>query len=198
MQRSSYIKWWDDQTISSLALTKSDEFSQQVMMERVRTLLSEADVDAQLASNADILSMAMQVFDRTFAITHVLRLLAVLVAFVGVLCALMALQLERMKEFAILRATGATQLQVRCIILIQTVMIGLLSGLLSIPMGLMMADILIDVINRRAFGWSMQHFVPPAVLGEALVLAIFAAFVAGIYPAQKAAKISAAEALREG
>ena len=74
---------------------------------------------------------------------------------------------------------------------------GLFAGLLSLPLGLLMSDVLIDVINKRSFGWSMQHFLPWSVFSDALMLAIVAALLAGIYPAWKSATISPARALRE-
>ena len=60
-----------------------------------------------------------------------------------------------------------------------------------------MSDVLIDVINKRSFGWSMQHFLPSGVLLEAIVLALVAALLAGIYPAFKSARVNPSRALRE-
>jgi len=60
-----------------------------------------------------------------------------------------------------------------------------------------MSDILIDVINRRSFGWTMQHFLPESVLLEGIMLAVIAAVLAGIYPAWRVARIRPAMALRE-
>ena len=150
-----------------------------------------------MSSKREIRDIAIVVFDRTFEITHVLRILAIVVAFVGVLSALMALQLERTREFAILRATGMTPKQISLMIFGQTSLMGMLAGLMSIPLGLIMANILIEVINRRSFGWSMLHHLPHTILAEALVLAIVAATLAGVYPALKASSISPAQALRE-
>ena len=82
-------------------------------------------------------------------------------------------------------------------VLLQTGLMGLLAGLLALPLGLLMADILIDVINRSAFGWSMQHQIPQGVMLEAILLAIGAALIAGAYPAWRAATNSPAQALRE-
>lgn len=149
-----------------------------------------------IAANADIRRITLTIFDRTFAITHVLRLLAIVVAFVGVLSALIALQLERMREYAMLRATGMTAREVAAMIAAQTLAMGLLAGLFALPLGLMMSDILIDVINRRSFGWSMLHTLPPNVLLEALLLALGAALVAGLYPMRRVARVRPAEALR--
>jgi putative ABC transport system permease protein len=149
-----------------------------------------------IAANADIRRLTLTIFDRTFAITHVLRLLAIVVAFVGVLSALIALQLERMREYAMLRATGMTAREVAAMIATQTLAMGLLAGLFALPLGLMMSDILIDVINRRSFGWSMLHTLPSNVLLEALLLALGAALVAGLYPMRRVARVRPAEALR--
>ncbi|MGV3591996.1 MAG: FtsX-like permease family protein [Gammaproteobacteria bacterium] len=149
-----------------------------------------------IAANADIRRITLTIFDRTFAITHVLRLLAIVVAFVGVLSALIALQLERMREYAMLRAAGMTAREVAAMIAAQTLVLGLLAGLFALPLGLMMSDILIDVINRRSFGWSMLHTLPPNVLIEALLLAVGAALIAGLYPMRRVARVRPAEALR--
>ncbi len=149
-----------------------------------------------VAANAGIRGITLTIFDRTFAITHVLRLLAIVVAFVGVLSALIALQLERMREYAMLRATGMTVREVGMMIAAQTLAMGLLAGLFALPLGLMMSDILIDVINRRSFGWSMLHTLPSYVLFEALLLALGAALIAGLYPMRRVAQVRPAEALR--
>ncbi len=149
-----------------------------------------------IAANVDIRRITLTIFDRTFAITHVLRLLSIVVAFVGVLSALIALQLERMREYAMLRATGMTVREVAAMIAAQTLAKGLMAGLFALPLGLMMSDILIDVINRRSFGWSMLHTLPLSVLFEALLLALGAALIAGLYPMHRVAQVQPAEALR--
>ncbi len=79
----------------------------------------------------------------------------------------------------------------------ETAILGFCSGLLALPLGLLMSDILIDVINRRSFGWTMQRFLPESVLLEAMLLAVCAALLAGIYPAWKSGHVKPALALRE-
>jgi putative ABC transport system permease protein len=68
---------------------------------------------ASVQTNRGIRALSLEIFDRTFTITEVLRLLAIGVAFVGILSALMALELERAKDYAVLRATGMTRGQLR-------------------------------------------------------------------------------------
>ncbi|MEH6559143.1 MAG: FtsX-like permease family protein [Oceanicoccus sp.] len=197
LHRNAYRQWWNDERISTLSIYRDADANQMEVLKAIKMVLKDEDKQIRVSSNREIREVAIAVFDRTFEITRVLRILAIVVAFVGVLSALMALQLERTREFAILRATGMTPKQIGLMIFGQTSLMGVLAGIMSIPLGLVMANILIDVINRRSFGWSMLYHMPTTVLVEALLLAIFAAALAGIYPALKASSISPAQALRE-
>jgi len=194
LQRERYRQLWNDETISSLSLDTSPGHDLAQVLQRVKAQLPAG---AAAISNGEIRAIAIAVFDRTFEITGILRILAVLVAFVGVLSALMALQLERSREFAIMRATGMTPRQLAAMIFAQTGLMGLMAGLFAIPLGLIMAQILIEVINERSFGWSILYQLPPGVLLEALSLALVAALMAAIYPAWRAATVAPALALRE-
>jgi putative ABC transport system permease protein len=74
---------------------------------------------------------------------------------------------------------------------------GLMAGLLALPLGLAMATMLIEVINLRSFGWTLDTVFPPGVGAEALTLALLAALLAGLYPARRIARSEPAAALRE-
>ena len=148
-------------------------------------------------SNRELRSASMAVFDRTFAITGVLRLLTMVVAFVGILSALMAMQVERARELAVLRAIGLTPRQVWGLICGETALIGAVAGLLSLPLGILQAYVLIHVVNRRSFGWTMELAIDPALLLHAVALSLAAALLAGVYPALAIARTSPALALKE-
>jgi putative ABC transport system permease protein len=79
----------------------------------------------------------------------------------------------------------------------QTGLIGLLSGIAAVPLGIVMAWVLIDVINRRAFGWQIDMGVEPRILVAAISVATFAALMAGTYPAWRATRGRPALAMRE-
>ena len=145
----------------------------------------------------EIYHESMAVFDRTFRITEVLRIISVLVAFIGILSALMVVQLERRKEFAVLRALGLTRQQLSLLIVSESLLLGLLAALMSIPTGLVLAWVLVDAIQLRAFGWSMAFHVNAAPLLWTLVLGLSAALLASLYPAWKASRSSPAPQLRE-
>jgi len=197
MARGLYEQWWDERRVGSLGVYLAPGVEVSAGVEAVRRALDDLPEPVLVTAAAEIREASMEIFDRTFAITHVLRLLTVGVAFVGILSALKALQLERAREYAVLRATGMTPGQVTGLVTLQGALLGLAAGLLAIPLGMMMADVLIDVINRRSFGWSMQQHVPPAVLAEAVWLAVIAALLAGLRPAWRMGRVRPAQALRE-
>ncbi len=196
MNRALYVREFHDPSLTSLRLYLKPGVSPQTVMSELRATI-HVDQTVLIRSNRDIRAISLEIFDRTFTITNVLRLLAVLVAFVGILSAFMALSLERTRELAVLRASGVTPREVQGIVVAQTGLMGLAAGLLAWPLGLTLALLLIHVINRRAFGWTMQTSIDPVVLLEGLLLAVVAALIAGLYPGWRMARVSPAEALRE-
>ncbi|MCC6202301.1 MAG: ABC transporter permease [Gammaproteobacteria bacterium] len=140
---------------------------------------------------------SLQVFDRTFLIAGVLRDVATVIAAIGVFAGLLALALERTREFATQRALGQTRAALWWQLMLETGLLGLLAGLCALPLGGLIAIVLIDVVNVRAFGWTMAITIPWPMLGHGLLLALGAALLAGCYPAWRLAAQPPAAALRE-
>lgn len=189
-------KHWNVDRLSGITVYKQDGADIEQLKTKIRGLFP-SDEEILIRSNKFLLNTSVEIFDRTFLITKVLQVLAILVAFIGILSALMALQLERSREFGVLRANGLTPKQLWKLVTLQTGLMGFCSGLLSLPMGNILAVILIYIINKRSFGWTMQFEIMPETFIQAIILSITAALVAGIYPAYKMAKTSPALALRE-
>jgi putative ABC transport system permease protein len=149
-----------------------------------------------IRSNQGLRSETLEVFDRTFTITGALQLITTAVAFVGVLNAMLALQLEKQRQMGILKALGMSARQLWGLILTETGLIGLVAGLLALPTGYAVALILVELINQRSFGWSLQMQLEAQPFVQALLVAVLAALLAGLYPAYRLAKRSAADAVR--
>ena len=196
MNDTAYRSLWDDQAISSLAIYVRDGYDVEAVIDRVRTISAAYGTVLVNASRA-LREGTLIVFDRTFAITSVLQLLATIVAFIGILSALMALQLERTRELGVLRAVGLTPAQLWGVVLGQTGLMGLAAGLLAAPLGLVLALILTYVINKRSFGWTLELAVDPALFGQAFMVALVAAVLAGVWPALRMSQTSPAVALRD-
>lgn len=196
MARSTWDGLFDDDRITSLGFFLEEG----VEVEGVVSAMQAAAGPGQavvVRSNSALREASLEVFDRTFAITAVLRALAFVVAFIGVLSALMALQLERSRELGVLRANGLTPAQVWTMVTTQTGLVGLIAGLLAVPVGLLLAVVMIEVVNRRSFGWTLDMQVGGDLLLQAVGLALTGALLAGLYPAWKMARTSPALALRE-
>jgi putative ABC transport system permease protein len=194
MDEAVYRKYWPDQQVNTLAL-----FARNGIVESMRREVSELAARSAivLTPAAAILKESMAVFDRTFRITEVLRVVSLIVAFIGVLSALMALQLERSKEYAVLRALGLTRGQIAGLISGESLLMGLLAGCVAIPTGVLMAWVLIQSVQRRAFGWTMPFSVDGGLLLQTLLVGLLAAGLAAIYPAWCSAHRDPAPQLRE-
>lgn len=161
---------------------------------RIRARL--AGSAARITTTAGIKSISLEIFDRTFAITEVLRILAGTVAFLGMLSALMAVQLSRRREFAILRALGFLPGELRRLIVTETTILGVCAGAFALPIGIALAALLVFVINVRSFGWTMAFEVVPSALAPGFLLAVGAALLAGIGAAVYDRRGSVSDALR--
>ena len=194
MDEAMYRQYWPGQQVHTLAL-----FARNGDVASMRHEVSElaARTAILLTPAAAILEESMAVFDRTFRVTEVLRVVSLLVAFIGVLSALMALQLERAKEYAVLRALGLTRSQIAGLISGESLLMGLLAGCVAIPTGMLMAWVLIQSVQRRAFGWTMPFSVDGTLLLQTLLVGLLAAGLAAIYPAWRSAHRHPAPQLRE-
>jgi putative ABC transport system permease protein len=196
MSRRTYDRLWDDRKVSGVAIEAVPGTDLGALMADLRGRAA-GDQEIVVRSNHALREASLQIFDRTFAITGVLRTLTVAVAFIGMLAALMALQLERAREIAVLRTLGLTPRQVWGLVTAETGLMGLLAGVLAVPGGLMLAGILVFVINRRSFGWTMPIDPSPPILLQGVALSVLAAMLAGLYPAWRMARALPADALRD-
>jgi putative ABC transport system permease protein len=201
MNRSHFQHYWPDNGVTNMGITVTLNTPVDEVVEGLKqNLLKQRSQQGQqlvIRSNRRLKEASLDIFDRTFAITRLLRLLGVVVAFFGILTALMAIQLERFREMAIFRALGLTQGELRRVVLLETGLLGLAAALFAIPLGWLQGMLLIHVINYRSFGWSLPIDPDPFLLSQALFIAIPTALLAGLYPAHKMANTSPSQALRE-
>ena len=191
-----YRELWDDECSEGIGVSFEPGTDADAARRAIEGVLPPGSA-IWLSNNAELRAASLAVFDRTFTITRVLQVLVGLVAFLGILSALQALQLERVRETAVLRAVGWLPRQLRALVVAQTGLLGLAAGLFAVPLGIALAGLLVFVINRRAFGWTMSFEVAPGELLQGLVLALSAALLAGVYPAWRTSRRPVAQDLRE-
>jgi putative ABC transport system permease protein len=148
-------------------------------------------------SNRELRHEAIRIFDQTFAITYALEAIAVVVAVMGIAGALVSIVIDRRREFGILRYLGAATSQIRKLILMEAAWIGLLANIAGLILGFLLSLILIYVINKQSFGWTIRFHLPLAILAAALAVVDVATVLAGIYPARIARCINPIEVVHE-
>ncbi|MBT8080337.1 MAG: FtsX-like permease family protein [Gammaproteobacteria bacterium] len=196
MTAATFLRWWDDPGISTIGLYLDERADADDIIASIRAA-SDGKQSLRVRSNAELRQLSLKIFDQTFVITDVLFWLALAIAVAGILGAMLATQFERSRELATLRAIGMTPWQTGQLVLAQTGFIGLVSGLAAVPLGLVMAWMLIRVINLRSFGWSLDLTVSTPILIAIPAVAVSVALLAGVYPAWRAARASPALAMRE-
>ncbi|HSH03459.1 MAG TPA: FtsX-like permease family protein [Anaerolineae bacterium] len=195
MGREQYVGYWGDDGYSSIGLFLEEGVEAEGVVRELEAAFGGGGT-VSIRSNATLREGSLVIFDRTFAITAALQLLATIVAFIGVLSALMSLQLERARELGVLRANGMTLRQLWQLILLETGLMGTVAGVLAMPTGYVLAWVLIYVINVRSFGWTLQMALEPSYFLEAFMVALVAALLAGVYPAWRLGGMVIATAVR--
>jgi putative ABC transport system permease protein len=196
LHRERYRQLWGDECSEGIGVSFGPDTDPMAARAAIEGVLPPGS-SIWLSNNAELRAASLAVFDRTFTITRVLQILVGLVAFLGILSALQALQLERVRETAVLRAVGWLPRQLRVLVLAQTGLLGFAAGLFAMPLGIALASLLVFVINRRAFGWTMSFEISAGELAQGMALALVAALLAGLYPAWRTSRRPVAQDLRE-
>ena len=139
---------------------------------------------------------AIRIFDRTFAITYALEAIAMLVAILAMAEALLNLVYDRRSELALLRMHGASLGQVRRLVLVQAGLLGLLASVMGLALGAASSQVLLRVIHKQSFGWSLPLHWPFEFLAVVFGVIVVASVVAGLYPARVGARLVPVEVLR--
>jgi putative ABC transport system permease protein len=160
-------------------------------LERTRAAIQKATANTRLMmlSNGQIRQQAIRVFDQTFAITYAVEAISILVAIGGVAGALISIVIDRRREFGVLRYLGATSAQIRKLILVEAGLIGILANVLGLALGYVLSLVLVYVINKQSFGWTIQFHWPVAVLLASLSIVYVATVLAGLFPARLAVRL---------
>ncbi|MEG8042282.1 ABC transporter permease [Sphingomonas sp. LR59] len=126
---------------------------------------------------------ALELFDRSFAVTYLLEAVAILVGLAGVAATMSAQTIARTREFGMLRHIGVSKRQIIAMLASEGALLGLVGGIAGIALGGIMAQVLVHVINPQSFNWTMATRVPwgivVSVAGALVIAAAGTATLAG-------------------
>jgi len=195
MQRANFENIWHDSRVNSVALYLWPGTDVKKMIDSIRTGYANAR-DYSVYSNRALREAVVEVFNQTFAVTHILRLIAVLVAMIGIALNFTVLVKEREREIGTLRAVGVSRLQVCGLIIWESLLVGIMAVLLGVATGMALSVVLTEVINKAFFGWTIPLQIPWDQLLWTPVWLLPAAVLASLLPANQASLRNIIDAVR--
>ncbi|HWT79193.1 MAG TPA: ABC transporter permease, partial [Candidatus Methylomirabilis sp.] len=195
MDRSLFQKLWKDPWLTSIVIYLSPGAKAQVVREEILRRLPARE-EFVVFFNRELKARILEIFDQTFAITYALEAVALVVAALGILNTLIASVLERTREIGVLRSVGFTRGGIQRTILCEAAYMGVLANVLGTLSGGALSLILIYVINKQSFGWTIQFTFPTRLIAEYGVLTLVASLAAGSFPAWRASRLAIAETVR--
>ncbi len=195
ISEENYDRHWPSTDAQSLAISLRPGNDPEAFGESFRAHFAR-DGRFSIYSNQALRQRIFEIFNQTFAVTFILRTIAIGVAAAGVLLALLILAAEREREIGTLRAIGASRLQVVGLFLREASLIGAISSVIGVASGACLAVVLTFVVNKAYFGWTIELSYPLGFLAATPLWIVPVAVLAAILPAWRAADISPAAALR--
>lgn len=195
MDRALYIESFRDATINTVVIFLKPGVDREWARSELEKKFGPK-YHAFAISNAEIRREVMTIFDQTFLITYALLGVAIVVAVLGIINTLAALILERTRELAMLRVGGMSRGQLRGMLVLESSVLGIASTAAGIVMGYVLSWVLIHVINKQSFGWTIEFHVPAALIAASLAVTFLSSVAAGLIPANLATRIDLAAALK--
>jgi putative ABC transport system permease protein len=196
MDISQFRRFWPDTRVNAVRLYLKDKSK---IGEKQAQLQERYGSRYQLLtlSHADLRGGILQIFDDTFALTYALEGVAVVVAIFGIITTFLVVIMDRERELALLQAVGASRRQIMGMVLVESGLASVLSFVLGALAGSFLSLLLIFVINKQAFGWTVHFFFTPAIYLQTLLLVLVLGLAAGAYPAWRAMQPHLAAILKE-
>jgi len=187
-----------DTTKTEAALTLTPNTPAAPVMRALRNTLPPAiAAQTMIAEPRALRKQALAIFDKSFAITYALEVIAILIGLIGVATTFSAQTLARTREFGMLRHIGVKRRQIMAMLMSEGAILGVLGVTAGITLGLVMAQVLIHVINPQSFHWTMDTRLPWGLLASLAAAIIIAAALTARLAGRRALSTSAVQAVRE-
>ena len=196
MDISNFRRFWRDSHLNAVRLYLQDPAKIPQMQARLQEKYGSRYRLLAL-SHRELRQGILRIFDETFALTYALEGVAVVVAIFGIITTFLVLIMERERELALLQAIGASRRQILGMVLTESGLASLLSFILGAASGSALSLLLIKVINKQAFGWTIQLHWVPGIYWQSLLLVLTLGLGAAAYPAWRAIQPHLAAILKE-
>ncbi|MGH8863699.1 MAG: ABC transporter permease, partial [Burkholderiales bacterium] len=196
VDRDLYIQLTGDRLANDAALWLASNMPLQKAATALRERLADAP-GIEISSTREVRASSLSIFDRTFAVTYALEVAAILIGLFGVSVSFSAQALARRREFGVLRHVGMSRRDIGIMLGYEGVIVSFLGVGFGLACGWVVSLILIHVINRQSFHWSMDLHVPWLPLAVLGIVLIAAAAITAVWSGRAAMKEDVIRAVRE-
>ena len=195
IERADYVALTGDRRVNDAAVWLRPGVSAAEAIGAIRALPGGAELD--VAVPPEIREVSLGIFDRSFAVTYAMEALAVLVGLFGLSSSLGAIVLARRRELGVLRHLGLTRGQLRAMLAAEGGLLALLGAAAGLAVGGAISLVLVYVVNRQSFNWSMQLHPPYALLLALTTILVVLAIVTAVVSGREAMGMGPVRAVRE-
>jgi putative ABC transport system permease protein len=196
VERDRYVALTGDRNANDGALWLAPGADPLAVKEALRRTVPGGE-NLDVADPGEIRARSLQAFDRTFAVTYALELVALVIGLTGLSSSFGALVLARRREFGMLRHVGMTRSQVGTMLAAEGMLVSALGLVVGLALGFLISLILIHVVNRQSFHWTMDLAVPWVPLGIFSAVMLAAASLTALFSARQAMADAAARAVKD-
>jgi putative ABC transport system permease protein len=194
MERETYLAHWKDPRVDTYELHLAPGVSPEAVRTRINERLSDAH-DLFVLTNREYRGEFTKRVDHIFDMLRVLELVTLLVAMLGMLTALLANVLDRVREIGMLRAIGMLRKQVRQLIVLESTFVGVVGAVTGIAVGTAIGYVILRRIITAQIGWYLPYQLPASGMVQFLLITLPISALAGFLPAREAARLSVRDAL---
>jgi putative ABC transport system permease protein len=194
IQDSDFGRLTGERSRSEAAILLSPGADALAVRRRLARLLSPS---ASVAEPRLLQKRALELFDRSFAITYILEAVATLVGLAGVAATMSAQTIARTKEFGMLRHIGLTKRQIVTLLGIEGALLGLVGAIAGVALGALLGQVLIQVINPQSFNWTMATHWPVGIIATVIAALVASAALTAMVAGRRATAKDVVVAVRE-
>ncbi len=186
IDRALYKKYWRDELVDAFDLWLEPGVDMAALIQKIKDDYGDK-YQLFISTHRELKDAVLRIMEQSFVVNYAVEIVALVVAIFSVINTLLASILDRGREIGVLRAIGATQAQVRRIIVMEAGWMGLIGGLLGLFAGSVMAYHHVVYNTKLLTGWTFQFFYPYDVAALVVSATVVLCLLAGYGPAKKAA-----------
>ena len=182
---NQYREYWKDDRIFSIGLFFK-ETSDTITKDDVSTIVPVDDVSITITHQ--IMSIVENSVSKTFYVMQAVKIGIVLVGLLGVIGSITIIILRNLSQYTFFWRIGLSPKDIISIILTSSILVGVLSGILAIPVGLLISFSIIDVINVQSFGWNIDRYYNFSTPSSGFAFSIIATLIGSLFAILKTSK----------